>query len=257
MNQLFEFFTDQDSMFFHHHAEPILASIGYKQEPLKQVMTRALNARVELELVKRNEANTTRLGVKAQSVNDGLRKHMVEVFGDDVLFEVKERQGFWEWGLKKEGFDFAVIDHLNNFMQLRNACFGERPLYDGKKVWDQKVKDSAIFQKFIEEQPDYLQEYTPGVDAPLPNPDKLPVLGEIQFGNHALRGVDMFRLMKAHRTSRIGLIVYVAPTGNLESHLSSGIVTYSLMKEFLNTFDKEINVPIWLLGLDFKSAMNS
>ena len=42
--------------------------------------------------------------------------------------------------------------------------------------------------------------------------------------------------------------------GNLEEHLSSGIVTFDVMKDFLQDFDKEINVPIWLIGLDFVAS---
>jgi len=252
MAEKFKFFVDEGHQFFHHHAEPILKELRQNERPFREVLIESLEAEMILTVSNRREkGKVQRRGIKANEVNEGLRRRMIEVFHDDILFEVKERQGFWEWGLKKEGFDFAIIDRVNNLMQLRNACFGERPLYHGEQVWETKIKDSVVFQSVLEMLGDaFTKDLLPGKDAPLPNPKKLPVLGEIQFGNHALRGVDMFRLMKAHRTSKIGLIVYIAPTGTLEGLLSSGIVTFNGMKEFLEMFDKEINVPVWLLGLD-------
>ena len=239
-----------ESEYFHHHAGPILAGLKYNNVSFKERLLQAICMEVNLDVTERSEKGKSRPGLKAQDVNEALRTQMQSVFGDDVLFEVKEREGFWEWGQKKEGFDFAIIDHLNNVINVWNACFGRRPVHDGDLLWESKINDSDLFRQIVEQRSDFLGGLERGKNAPIPHEERLPVLGEIQFGNHALRGVDMFRLMKAHRSSRIGLIVYVAATGKLESLLSSGIVTFNVMRDFLTDFEKEINVPVWLIGLD-------
>ena len=254
MTRSFNFLVGEQSEYFHHHALPILGTIDHQKQPFRKKLMSALEFRDDLPLTERKEGKRVRAGVKAQDVNAVLRQNMSKVFGDDILFEVKERDGYWEWGQKKEGFDFAVIDHLNNLMRLRNTCFGSRQLYNGEKIWEKTLHDQVLYRQLLQENSDAIKSLKVGENGDIPRPHILPVLGEIQFGNHALRGVDMFRLMRAHRTSQIGLIAYIAPTGNLEDHLSSGIVTFDVMKEFLQDFDKEINVPIWLIGLDFVAS---
>ena len=252
--QKVRFVVNDNAEFFHHHARPILGTIYHKEESFREKLISALEFSAELPRSKRREGKRIRAGLKAQDVNVVLRQNMSRVFGDDILFEVKERDGYWEWGQKKEGFDFAVIDHLNNLMRLRNTCFGSKQLYDGDKIWEKALTDHELYRGLVQKNVERIADLKIGEDGAIPRPHNLPVLGEIQFGNHALRGVDMFRLMRAHRTSQIGLIAYVAPTGNLEEHLSSGIVTFDVMKDFLQDFDKEINVPIWLIGLDFVAS---
>lgn len=254
MMQNFRFVVGEKAEFFHHHARPILSTISHQKEPFEKKLKSALEFSGKLKVSERSEGKRTRPGVKAQDVNVMLRQNMSRVFGNDILFEVKERDGYWEWGQKKEGFDFAVIDHLNNLMRLRNTCFGSKQLYNGEKVWEKTLRDKELYKLLLQENGNMISCLKDGEDGAIPHPQNLPVLGEIQFGNHALRGVDMFRLMRAHRTSQIGLIAYIAPTGMLEDHLSSGIVTFDVMKEFLQDFDKEINVPIWLIGLDFRGS---
>jgi len=254
MMQKVRFVVNDNAEFFHHHARPILGTIHHQEEPFREKLISALEFNAELPRSERREGTRIRAGVKAQDVNVVLRQNMSLVFGEDILFEVKERDGYWEWGQKKEGFDFAVIDHLNNLMRLRNTCFGSKQLYNGDKIWEKTLTDHELYRSLVQKNVGRIADLKVGEDGAIPHPHNLPVLGEIQFGNHALRGVDMFRLMRAHRTSQIGLIAYVAPTGNLEEHLSSGIVTFDVMKDFLQDFDKEINVPIWLIGLDFVAS---
>jgi hypothetical protein len=89
-------------------------------------------------------------------------------------------------------------------------------------------------------------EYSKSVsDSPL-------IVGEIQFGNWALSYRDFFKVLKANVQNSVDCLVYIVPTGNLESMLSDGIVTFDRIKKILTEFSKVITVPIWLIGLDIK-----
>lgn len=236
--------------FYHHYAEPILSTLEFEGLSLKEVMSRALTISWEFSETVRTENGVKRPGIRAQEVNAALRTAMKTSLGIGVEFEVKERNGYWEWGDKKEGFDFGLLDHVANLYLLRNACFGSRPMHGGGSLWESYLKSNPNYARLASLHYGPLDLESSGSNVSLPVEVMPPVVGEIQFGNHALRGVDMFRLMKAHRTSEVGLVVYIAATGRLESLLSSGIVTFDVMREFLTEFNREVNVPIWLIGLD-------
>lgn len=236
--------------FYHHYAEPILSTLDFGGKGLKQAMTEALTVSWEFTETVRTERGVERPGIRAQEVNEALRHSMKTSLGNGVEFEVKERNGYWEWGDKKEGFDFGLLDHVANLYQLRNACFGSRPLHGGGALWESYLRANQNYAELSAKHAVGLELGLTGQNV-FPSVDVMPpVVGEIQLGNHALRGVDMFRLMKAHRTSEVGLVIYVATTGRLESYLSSGIVTFDVMRDFLIEFDREVNAPIWLVGLD-------
>lgn len=236
--------------FYHHYAEPILSTLEFGGQGMKGAMSQALTVSWDFAETVRTEKGLERPGIKAQEVNFALRNSLKERLGAMVEFEVKERNGYWEWGDKKEGFDFGLLDHVANLYQLRNACFGSRPLHGGGFLWESYLRENLNYAELAEEHRAGLALELTGQNV-LPPVDVMPpVVGEIQLGNHALRGVDMFRLMKAHRTSEVGLVIYVAATGVLESYLSSGIVTFDVMRDFLTEFDREVTVPIWLVGLD-------
>lgn len=236
--------------YFHHHAEPILSTHSFNEKPLEDCFREALSGSSHVPETVRTEKGVKRGGVKAGDVNDAIRQHLASTFGRSLSLEVKEREGYWEWGLKKEGFDFAILDHSANLIMLRNTCLGRRPISSGSSVWEAEIRANTHYQELMESMSDELSLLRVGEDVPIPKSCSLPILGEIQLGNHALRGVDMFRLMRAQRSSEVGIVVYITATGNLESLLSSGIVTFDVMKEFLKEFDKEIPVPIWLIGVD-------
>jgi hypothetical protein len=44
----------------------------------------------------------------------------------------------------------------------------------------------------------------------------------------------------------------VVPTGELEKKLSDGIVTFDKTLRIIQDFEKVINVPVWLVGIDIK-----
>jgi hypothetical protein len=46
--------------------------------------------------------------------------------------------------------------------------------------------------------------------------------------------------------------VYIVPTGALEKSLSDGIVTFDKTLKIIKDFEKVINVPVWLVGIDIK-----
>jgi len=77
-------------------------------------------------------------------------------------------------------------------------------------------------------------------------------VGEIQFGNWALAYRDFFKVLKANVQNSIDCLIYVVPTGNLESMLSGGIVTFDKTKKILDDFAKVISVPVWIVGIDMK-----
>jgi hypothetical protein len=78
------------------------------------------------------------------------------------------------------------------------------------------------------------------------------IVGEIQFGNWALAYRDFFKVLKANVQNSIDCLIYIVPTGNLEKSLSDGIVTFDKTLRIIKDFEKVINVPVWLVGIDIK-----
>ena len=76
------------------------------------------------------------------------------------------------------------------------------------------------------------------------------IVGEIQFGNWALAYRDFFKVLKADVQNSVDCLIYIVPTGNLESMLSDGIVTFDKSKKIIDDFAKVISVPVWLIGVD-------
>ena len=85
------------------------------------------------------------------------------------------------------------------------------------------------------------------IKSPIDNP---LIVGEIQFGNWALAYRDFFKVLKANVQNSVDCLIYVVPTGNLESMLSDGIVTFDKTKIILEDFAKVISVPVWIIELD-------
>ena len=130
-----------------------------------------------------------------------------------------------------------------NLHKLHELCFGKLRYEDGQKRW----------LKFLENNPD-LNEYVNSTDFNKNDvKDDIPlILGEIQFGNWALAYRDFFKVLKANVQTSVDCLIYICPTGELESMLSDGIVTFTKSKKILTEFQKVISVPIWLIGLDIK-----
>jgi len=103
MMQKVRFVVNDNAEFFHHHARPILGTIHHQEEPFREKLISALEFSAELPSSERREGKRIRAGVKAHDVNVVLRQNMSLIFGEDILFEVKERDGYWEWGQKKKG----------------------------------------------------------------------------------------------------------------------------------------------------------
>ena len=78
------------------------------------------------------------------------------------------------------------------------------------------------------------------------------VLGELQFGNWALAYRDLFKFLHATNNASVDFYVYITSTGRLNSMLSDGIVSFLDTKKILESFNKEVPVHIWLLGVDIE-----
>jgi hypothetical protein len=228
--------------FFHGHAKEVL---NYHDSYLLKFQE-VLNDKIPIKPIIRTKSNKKVGGIEANDLNTQIRVLLSNGFAD-MKFEVQEEHGVYYFSTKEKkqvaGFDFALINNLENLQNLRELCFGNLRYNDGEERW----------RKFLYRNPN-LQNIASVVESGIPsNKQDLPlVLGEIQFGNWALAYRDLFKTLKANVQTSVDCLIYIVPAGNLEELLSDGIVTYNKMKVILEDFAKVINVPVWLLGLDIK-----
>lgn len=147
------------------------------------------------------------------------------------------------------GFDFAILNHYSNIVALRNLCFGNLQYADGEARWERFLAKNpdlvsiANKLKQVEKKGHNIESNETIKPSPL-------IVGEIQFGNWALAYRDFFKVLKADVQNSIDCLIYIVPTGKLESLLSDGIVTFDKTQKILKEFSKVITVPVWLVGLD-------
>lgn len=246
--------------YFHHHANKVLKNHVEVFGGLKDCFTSNIQIKTMIRN-KKNQASKAKeyyKGIEAKDLNIRLRELLKNDSTNDIKFEVNEDRGVFYFSAEKGsigGFDFAIINHLKNITSLRNLCFGELHYENGKKKWDDFLKNNPELIKIAEK----LQNTSlKGIDIHYKYSDEHPplVLGEIQFGNWALAYRDFFKVLKANVQNSIDCLVYVVPTGNLESLLSDGIVTYDKTLEILQSFEKVISVPVWVIGLDIDISMH-
>jgi hypothetical protein len=236
--------------YYHHHAYEILTAHQDVKAFLEKSFTADihLTGRTKLTKGKASEA------VKADDLNKEIRRILSQK--REFKFEVSEEMGVFYFSAQKSsigGFDFALINHEENLVKLRNICFGQIHYHDNMKRWNnfidknpelKEYADQLLIKETLGENITYdktLQSY------PL-------IVGEIQFGNWALAYRDFFKVLKANVQNSIDCLIYIVPTGNLEKSLSDGIVTFDKTLRIIKDFEKVINVPVWLVGIDIRDS---
>ena len=235
---------------YHHHAFEILNTHNILRDDLINCLSSDISLKTRVKVTKGVKSR----GIKAKDLNIELRKLLQNKLVNEVKFEVNEEKGVFYFSSEKStigGFDFAILNHTKNINSLRNLCFGELHYHEGEKRWNEFLKkneDLKIIANELEQKEniginlDYKEKDT---DTPL-------IVGEIQFGNWALAYRDFFKVLKANVQNSIDCLVYVVPTGELETMLSDGIVTYDKSVKILNDFAKVVSVPVWVIGIDIK-----
>ena len=236
--------------FYHHHSLEIINS----HKELKNNFLDSLSKEINISTRIKKTKNVESKGIKAEDLNIEIRELLKSIPGNEFKFEVYEENGVFYFSEEKSsigGFDFAVLNHYNNILALRNLCFGSLQYADGESRWakflnknpdlveiSEKLKSKEVNGNNIESE--HKDQYTP------------LIVGEIQFGNWALAYRDFFKVLKANVQNSIDCLIYIVPTGNLESMLSDGIVTYDKTVKIVEDFSKVISVPVWVVGLDIE-----
>lgn len=237
-------------VYYHHHAYEIMHTNDHVKDSFISTLSQEIRISPRLKKTK----DTQSKGIKAQSLNDEIRRLMSQ--GEvDLKFEVSEVKGVFYFSSTKSsigGFDFAIINHRKNITALRNLCFGELQYHDGIKRWNKFLEKNKDLKKIADK---VLTMDKNGVDVEYKSqPHDSPlIMGEIQFGNWALAYRDFFKVLKANVQNSIDCLIYLVPTRNLEAMLSDGIVTFSKTKTILMDFAKVVSVPVWVVGLDIKT----
>ena len=234
--------------YYHHHAYEILTT----HYDVKAFLERSFTASIELiERTKLTKGKASE-AIKADDLNKEIRR-LLSV-KKEFKFEVSEEMGVFYFSSKKSsigGFDFALINHEENLTKLRNICFGEIRYNDNIRRWNDFLDKNPELKEFANQ---IITTSNQGINIPvvkgiLHTP---LIVGEIQFGNWALAYRDFFKVLKANVQNSIDCLVYIVPTGTLEKNLSDGIVTFDKTIKIIKDFEKVINVPIWLVGIDIR-----
>jgi hypothetical protein len=239
--------------YFHHHAFEILNTHKELKSDFISCFDNELNIETRIKQTKTKKTKA----IKADVLNKDLRKLLIENSKNEIKLEVSEEKGVFYFSSEKNsigGFDFAILNHHKNINALRNICFGEIHYDDGLKRWNnflsknpefKSLGEATIDEKNFGKDVEYEFDYKSADYVPL-------IVGEIQFGNWALAYRDLFKVLKANVQNSVDCLIYVVPTGELESMLSDGIVTFDNSKKIIQDFAKVISVPIWIVGIDIK-----
>ena len=234
--------------YFHHHAFEILNTHAV----LRNNFLDSLNSQLlVISRVKKTKKNNSE-AIEAKALNKEIRILLKAIPKNDIKLEVQEEKGVFYFSSKKNaigGFDFGIINHHKNLIALRNLCFGEIQYHNGLKKWNDFLDKNPELKDIADK---YLDKNQIGIDLSYTKKEgDLPlIVGEIQFGNWALAYRDFFKVLKANVQNSIDCLVYIVPTGDLESMLSDGIVTFDKTVKILEEFAKVISVPVWVVGID-------
>lgn len=192
------------------------------------------------------------LGVKADELNVKLRQCLLSEF-PNMKIEVTVNDGvFWYKNLtepvSKSGFDFAFIDLDSNIRNERNLFVGDKEYNDGEK---KLLNQNRNFDMTREAWKDAINGIggEPFHDIPVEK-SKYTILGELQFGNWALRSEDFLRLLQAEENPGVDFYFYIVADGNLLKRLSVGIVTFERAIEMFESSKSLFRTPTMLIGLD-------
>jgi hypothetical protein len=234
--------------YYHHHSFEIINAY----EELKNNFLASLSNEIKVKACIRKKGNIDCEGIQAKELNIEIRELLKSIPSNQLKFEVYEENGVFYFSEEKSsigGFDFAILNHYNNILALRNLCFGSLQYADGENRWEHfLMKNPELVEisetlKNIEEKGKNIEKNIQENLTPL-------IVGEIQFGNWALAYRDFFKVLKADVQNSVDCLIYIVPTGNLESLLSSAIVTFDNTKKIIEEFSKVISVPVWLIGID-------
>lgn len=234
--------------YFHHHSFEIINA--YKD--LKDKFLASLSDEIRVSPRFKKTQGFESRAIEAKELNIVIRELLQKIKDVEIKFEVYEENGVFYFSSEKSsigGFDFAILNHYNNILALRNLCFGNLQYADGENRWEKFLKKNPdLFEiannlKKIEEKGINISKSNSETPIPL-------IVGEIQFGNWALAYRDFFKVLKADVQNSVDCLIYIVPTGNLEKMLSDGIVTFDKTKKIMEEFSKVISVPVWLIGID-------
>lgn len=235
--------------FFHHHAFEILKSHEITKLEFITALTSEIAITPRIKTTKGIESHA----IKANDLNVVIRNLLLKKLTNKIKLEVLEENGVFYFSSKKSsigGFDFAIINHHNNILSLRNLCYGNLQYADGENRWTEFLKKNPDLIE-IANQLKQIEKKGLNVTSNLDDFENNPlIVGEIQFGNWALAYRDFFKVLKANVQNSVDCLIYIVPTGDLEVMLSDGIVTFDNSKKIIEDFAKVISVPIWLIGLD-------
>ncbi len=234
--------------YFHHHSLEILNSHVVLKNTFCDALTGEISISPRLKTTKGIESK----GIKAEDLNVALRDLLKMKINPDIKFEVVEEHGVFYFSSEKSsigGFDFALLNHEKNLLALRNLCYGELVYNDGIKRWNNFLDKNEDLRNIANE---LVKDDEIGKNINIESDSlNIPlIVGEIQFGNWALAYRDFFKVLKANVQNSIDCLIYIVPTGYLETLLSDGIVTFDKTERILREFSKVISVPVWLIGID-------
>lgn len=236
--------------YYHHHSFEIINTYS----ELKNNFINSLTNQISISPRIKRTGLIESKGIRAEDLNRVIRQLLRAIPDNQLKFEVYEENGVFYFSEEKSsigGFDFAILNHYNNILALRNLCFGNLQYADGEHRWanflkkNPELSELANALKRIDEKGINIENSNQDNPTPL-------IVGEIQFGNWALAYRDFFKVLKADVQNSVDCLIYIVPTGNLERLLSDGIVTFEKTKKILEEFSKVISVPVWLVGIDIK-----
>jgi len=237
--------------YFHHHAFEIIENYS----DLKDELVNSLNDNIIITPRIKITKGIKTLAIEAKKLNEEIRVLLQNIQDLEIKFEVYEENGVFYFSSEKSsigGFDFAILNHYNNILALRNLCFGSLQYADGEVRWNKFLEKNKDLQK-IADSLKQIDKKGKNIDNNIKDYEPIPlIVGEIQFGNWALAYRDFFKVLKADVQNSIDCLIYIVPTGNLENMLSNGIVTFDKTKKIIDDFSKVISVPVWLIGIDTK-----
>lgn len=234
---------------FHHHAYEIITTHYSYQNQIISLLSREIQIKTRVKVTKLVKSR----GIKADELNNEIRRLLREKSNSNLKFEVNEERGVFYFSSSKGsigGFDFAYINHERNLYALRNLCFGELQYHDGKSRWTNFLNKNKDLSGLLSDT--HYQHIGKDLMYEKKESDPPLIVGEIQFGNWALAYRDFFKVLKANVQNSIDCLIYIVPTGELESMLSDGIVTFDNTIRILDEFSKVISVPVWVIGIDLE-----
>ncbi len=234
--------------YYHHHSFEIINT----HKDLKDKFIASLSNEIRISPRVKKTLGIESRAIEAKELNIVIREELQKIKDVEIKFEVYEENGVFYFSSEKSsigGFDFAILNHYNNILSLRNLCFGNLQYADGEIRWNKFLKKNPDLKEIA----DYLFQLEGNGKNITKENEESPtplIVGEIQFGNWALAYRDFFKVLKADVQNSVDCLIYIVPTGNLEKMLSDGIVTFDKTKKIMEEFSKVISVPVWLIGID-------